>query len=223
MLLSLYQKNPNDTIQDLNNALNVQRKNLYSFETLFKDNLLVYIERLKDQIDGKRQSNVDLNIKALNRLGKDYNKDLLRSFKDPVKWLSFIVSPLLGPVAYDGWQMFQRMSDRPDMYQLAPWDTLKRPRAGDLDAEKRVLGFLCMQSQSLGSRREFQELCKGTVLKGFYNPNTIFSSFDVNYDDFNSNKIGDGPEADLKRLCAVRDYHRRHFVNWLSIGAGDVQ
>ncbi|MCC6277425.1 MAG: hypothetical protein IT289_05875 [Oligoflexia bacterium] len=220
LLLSLHQKNPDAVFQDLNVALNVHRQNLFSVETLFRDNFLNFIEDLKDSVTGARLSNVARNFRTIGKMGRDLHNEKVKMMFKPSTWFIFMMQPIGGPAILDSYVAYKRFVERPDLYQLEPWDALPRPAAGDKGAESQVLGQLCIQTLAFESRSEFAQFCKGSVLKGYYKPNEIFSDFDVSYDKMTNFTYLNSAASDLKRVCAIRDYGRRHFVYWLSQGAG---
>lgn len=198
--------NPSASALDLDNALTVNDQNLLALESFFRDNMhpmLQFFQMAATMGPGVTRS--DYNQQSWSRMFGDLFGHMMEPL--PVMIQKLFNGSYLGIDAYDslpgGWQSLT---------------------AVDSDAFKTIHAKLCVQSLAFSGGDQYQEFCKGVVLKGQKDPSskgTMGMALNVNYDkllesNFRTSWYGGKVYVNsMDRVCAFRNYMRRNQVYWM--------
>ncbi|MCC6277424.1 MAG: hypothetical protein IT289_05870 [Oligoflexia bacterium] len=216
-VMDISDREPSIPLRDLSWAYDISKRNLWSFELLFRDTFVAAIAELDSMEKNMAPTNYDL-WKATQK----------RRMQDSNYWARIGLAPVTvgGPVLEGPLTLFNYFMlgvFHPERYPNYSWDNLV-PRRRD-DGFKSIAftkARLCVQTLAFQDRSLYSRFCRGAVMEGFFggqsdpsNRQGRQSLYDVSYNDYTLGAKAQGFSED-ERICALRDGSRRNYIKWLS-------
>ncbi|MEQ1875400.1 MAG: hypothetical protein ABL958_02060 [Bdellovibrionia bacterium] len=206
---------------DLDTALDQNLRNLNAFETAFSDVFERILIVKGMQARNEQPTPLKINLELLRRLEAEAKKDTKKFFgSTPI--VSVTMNFLLGGQV-QGFNTWRRYLGKPDLYHMEPISLRAPPVSKDENGSiEQLRAQLCAQTLAFQNWPRFHDYCKGSVLRGTFTPIKDEGrgvEFDLKYDDYTAKTIsGERYRGDVMsaRICAVRDYSRKHYVFWLN-------
>lgn len=219
-LMSTTATSPTHVKNDIQAAIVINKRNLTSIETMFKQNLREIIGQLSYVIEGVGRSGKAPTWANAYRDNRNYARDQYSGnfFARSYGYLWAFSSTLGDKFSYLPYLRNQIYSP---LYKFQPKNEALRLAAEDeFGAFKQLKARYCALSLGFEDRNYFYDLCKGTVLKSAYEvpPNSEKDAvaLDLKYDRYmNANTKDKAVSGDS--VCAFNTYGRRNLVYWMSL------
>ena len=229
-ILQVHETEPALNREDFNNAMMINRRNLDSLESIFRNNFFNFLQTTED--DALGMSFTKRNLRSANRL---LNTDVPSMFR----WSPFV--PVLATGNY-----FLNYKYRYQFYFNHPIQPKYQRGDNDHDSLMKNKNRVCVQLLATQKPEIFKEFCENATIESpFYEAsgkldkydylNTRFNDY-TNYKDerpwwmkttnlYYSNKDGIQEKAKTsdEKICAYRDYLRKNHVYWLTLQHNQIK
>ncbi len=222
-LVQLHGLNPNDSIDDLANAKDINRGNLYTLEEIFSTPIFLMLEELNEIVHGRSASSEALKKVTRARYEADRAKEMATYYPD--MWSQFI-----------GWLNSGRTVKKkdPDLYHRTTNPNKVWGTDDQHGTAAQVRARVCIQTLAFQNRGKFYDLCKDAVLKSYFAVDELNPQLNARYADYwptswqkstgavnaeawnKSNVIlHKDKKRTANRVCALNNRNLRNFVHHL--------
>lgn len=226
LLASAYESNPSAVALDLQGAQTINLVNLRALELFFRDKMMHSIARFKLIAEGYGDSYFTQKWDSIRRWWRDSQLDTEKLYSSLIWTDPYVVAD---PIA-----LIYRWIMNPERYRVTgpifEQATIERDDMyGSVD---QVKAKLCLQTLSYSNYYEYHYLCHGSVLKSWILDPAEGRPLEQNYESLyrtyaiaairgqhasrDSEEFRHQQELFDNNVCAVRDYRRRNFVEWLT-------
>ncbi len=162
LLMSTHEVSPALLSTDISRALYLNGVALHMFESVFNENLVPYIRKLKMLANNESPTNTDLSKDSWNRLAADVQNGVSRRENPKLSRFAYLLGGSIGEAGLRLWL-------HRDLYPIQ-WPNLSRdiPRAPDdpMGSFRDLHAQVCIQTLALQEdRADIREACNNAVLE----------------------------------------------------------
>jgi hypothetical protein len=211
--------NPTSVKNDIEGALVINKRNLTTIETLFKDNVKNIIGQLEYVINGAGRVKIPTFAKTYQVYKEIAVHQNNNPFANSWGYIWAFSSTIGDRVTYTPWARGYMHSE---VYQYRPKNDAMRMTVDDeVGSFRQMKAKLCSQTLAFEDRKFFQSLCRGAVLTSAFDnrdgtgPKTAIP-LNLNYDSYMTPQKRD-KAVTADSICAFQTYNRRNLVYWLTL------
>ncbi len=229
VLKKMSNENPKNVALDLANAEVTMKENLSSMELLLRDNFAAMIAYMKLIAENKMPNDDVIEKDSELRSWSDYwkfypmsNLGVIAGFEKSLAWLK----SSLGVGFFSNTDRYPRMLST----GFGKNSEMSMPLDSTFGTARRLYDLYCTQALAFYDQRPFKDLCKNSKLVHDFNVEelkpqdqaALANELNIEYKkllDADKNGTISPAEAYSKRICALRDYGRKTYVMYLTLGA----
>lgn len=218
-LLSLTGNNPTQVKNDLETALVINKRNLHTVESLFKDSVKNIIGQLTF-ITEQRGAQIPTFGETYQQYKKQAISEKKNFFANSWGYIWAFSSSLGENATYLPWA---RSSIHSKTYQYKPKNEAAFESGDDeFGSFQQLKAKYCVQTLAFEDRKYFYDLCRGTILRAAFDKDETEEAaprdeipLDLAYSSYANPKTM-GKPVNGDSICAFQSYGRRNLVYWLT-------